>query len=217
MRTAFLPLCTKRLAALVALTLAVLFGAGTALAETGGNEKLETAIFAGGCFWCVESDFDKVPGVTKTVSGYIGGHLANPTYKQVSRGGTGHIESVRITFDPSVTPYERLVHLLWRSIDPTDAGGQFCDRGESYTSAIFALSQEQNDTAETSKETLEMSGILRAPVVTPIRLATEFWPAETYHQDYHNKKPLRYRYYRNGCGRDKRVKALWGSEAWAAK
>lgn len=202
---------------LAILTILVLLGAGGAVAQTTATNELETTIFAGGCFWCVESDFDKLPGVTETVSGYTGGHIANPTYKQISKGGTGHIESVRITFDPSVISFEQLVHLFWRSVDPTDAGGQFCDRGESYTTAIFAVSDEQRQIAEASKAALSAAGTLARPVVTPIRVATDFWLAEQYHQDYHTKKPLRYKYYRNGCGRDKRVKALWGDEAWATK
>ncbi len=217
MRSAFSRLRTLCFAQLATLTILALLGAGSARADADTQGTLEIAIFAGGCFWCVESDFDKVPGVTETVSGYTGGHTANPTYKQVSKGGTGHIESVRITFDPSVTSFERLVFLFWRSVDPTDAGGQFCDRGESYTTAIFAVSDEQRQSAEASKADLSASGTLGHPVVTPIRMATDFWPAETYHQNYHNKNPLRYKYYRNSCGRDKRVKALWGDEAWAAK
>lgn len=178
---------------------------------------LENVVFAGGCFWCVESDFDKVAGVKETVSGFTGGHVNNPSYKQVTRGGTGHIESVRITFDPAVVSFERLVHLFWRSVDPTDAGGQFCDRGESYTTAIFVTSSQQHEIAEASKAGLTASSALKKPVVTPIHTLTTFWPVERYHQDYYNKKPLRYRYYRKSCGRDKQVKVLWGKEAWAAK
>ena len=181
------------------------------------KKELAKATFAGGCFWCVESDFESVEGVTKAVSGFTGGTTKNPTYKQVSKGGTGHLESVRITFDPSITSFERLVYLFWRSVDPTDAGGQFCDRGESYTTAIFVMSDEQRQSAEASKASLADPEVFGHPVVTPIRMATDFWPGETYHQNYHSKKPLRYRYYRNSCGRDKRVKALWGEEAWAAK
>ena len=217
MRFAATHLRLIRHAQIVATVLLALLGSSQVLAAPEKDSSLETAIFAGGCFWCVEADFDKVPGVTETVSGYIGGHVANPSYKQVSRGGTGHIESVQITFDPSVTTFERLVYLFWRSVDPTDAGGQFCDRGESYTTAIFVASEEQRQVAETSKKALEASGSLEHTVVTPIRAATEFWPAEMYHQNYYKRNKLRYKYYRNGCGRDKRVKALWGSEAWAAK
>lgn len=190
----------------------------------GANEQaaepppaLETAIFAGGCFWCVEADFDKVKGVTETLSGYTGGHVKDPSYKQVSREKTGHLESVRISFDPAVVSYERLVHLFWRSIDPLDEGGQFCDRGTSYTTAIFAVSPEQRALAESSKAALENLGVLSGPVATTIRDAASFWPAETTHQNYYNKNRIRYNYYRTGCGRDRRLKALWGKEAWTAK
>lgn len=197
----------------VALTLALAFlPTATTAQESPSQAVIETAIFAGGCFWCVESDFDPVPGVLTTTSGYIGGHLDNPTYKQVSKGGTGHIESVRITFDPSVISYEKLLHLFWRSVDPTDAGGQFCDRGESYQTTIFTTSDQQAATAEASKAQLLKDGVA---VVTPIRTATQFFDAEDYHQDYYHKSPVRYKYYRYTCGRDKKVKALWGDEAWA--
>lgn len=199
---------------LLALHLLALSATSVAAAE---SPALETTVFAGGCFWCVEADFDKVAGVMETMSGFAGGHIDNPSYKQVTRGGTGHIESVRITFDPAVVSFERLVHLFWRSVDPTDAGGQFCDRGPSYTTAIFATSPQQHEIAETSKLDLMASSDLTQPVVTPIRTLTKFWPAERYHQNYYTKNPIRYKYYRNGCGRDKEVKALWGKEAWVAK
>lgn len=208
---------TLPLAHFFAATIALLLGAGQAMAQTEAEAKSRTAIFAGGCFWCVESDFDKVAGVTETISGYIGGHTTNPTYKQVSKGGTGHLESVQITFDTSIVSYERLVHLFWRSVDPTDPDGQFCDRGESYTTAIFTTSDEQGEIARASKKALADPDVFGHTVVTPIRTATQFWPAEEYHQNYHNKKPLRYRYYRNGCRRDKHLKAIWGDEAWTAK
>jgi peptide-methionine (S)-S-oxide reductase len=176
-------------------------------------EKLEIATFAGGCFWCVESDFDGAPGVVKTISGYTGGLLKDPTYNQVSAGGTGHIEAVEIHFDPTRTSYEKLLDVLWHSVDPTDAGGQFCDRGQVYGTAIFAHSPEQKRIAEASKKKLmEMAG-LKQPIVTPIRDATPFYPAETYHQDYYKKNPLRYKVYRYGCGRDARLRELWGNEA----
>ena len=173
----------------------------------------ETAIFAGGCFWCVESDFDKVPGVVTTVSGYIGGTSKDPTYKQVTAGGTGHIEAVKITYDPDKVTYKRLLHIFWRSVDPTDAGGQFCDRGESYQTTVFAVDAAQKRAAEASKAALQTSGKLEDPIVTPIRSAGPFYAAEDYHQDYYKKNPFRYRLYRLGCGRDARVKALWGDEA----
>ncbi len=173
----------------------------------------ETAIFAGGCFWCVESDFDAVPGVVATISGYTGGRTENPTYKQVTYGDTGHREAVEIRYDPSKVSYEELVEIFWRSVDPTDAGGQFCDRGESYTTAIFAASPAQRTAAEASKARIERSGKLGAPIVTPIENASAFYPAEEYHQDFYRKSPVRYKFYRYRCGRDARVGELWGEEA----
>ena len=173
-----------------------------------------TAIFAGGCFWCVESDFDKVPGVLRTTSGYTGGHLANPTYDDVTAGGSGHLEAVKIEFDPAEITYPRLLHIFWRSVDPTDGGGQFCDRGESYTTAVFAVSPEQRRLAEASRTALVRSGVLSAPVATPIKTAGSFYPAEDHHQNYHEKNPLRYKFYRFTCGRDRRVKELWGDQAY---
>nr|WP_116002723.1 peptide-methionine (S)-S-oxide reductase MsrA [Consotaella salsifontis] len=171
----------------------------------------EKAIFAGGCFWCVESDFDRVPGVLKTISGYTGGSLKNPTYHQVSAGGTGHYESVEVTFDPSKVSYEQLLTAFWHSVDPVDAGGQFCDRGASYRTAIFAENDEQLKEAEASKKAIENE--LKQPVATTITKAGAFYPAEDYHQDYYEKNPLRYKYYRWNCGRDQRIKELWGDKA----
>ncbi len=171
------------------------------------------AIFAGGCFWCVESDFDSVPGVLKTVSGFTGGHVANPTYRQVTMGETGHREAVRITFDPSRVSYAELLEIFWRSVDPTDAGGQFCDRGRSYETAIFANSAEQRRLAALSRRRIDESGILKKKIVTPIEDAGPFYAAEDYHQDYYRKSPLRYRFYRFRCGRDARVRDVWGDQA----
>ncbi|MDA2917106.1 peptide-methionine (S)-S-oxide reductase MsrA [Nitrospinae bacterium AH_259_B05_G02_I21] len=168
------------------------------------------ATFAGGCFWCVESDFDKVPGVVRTISGYTGGLFKNPTYKQVSAGGTGHREAVQIFYDSKKVSYEKLLDIFWRSVDPTDAGGQFCDRGRSYETAIFANSPAQKRLAEASKQKLKKSGVLKMPIVTPIETAGAFYPAEDYHQDYYKKNPLRYKYYRYGCGRDARIREVWG-------
>lgn len=181
-----------------------------ARAADGG---LEIATFAGGCFWCVESDFDTVPGVKRTVSGYTGGILMNPSYKQVTAGGTGHREAVQIYFDPAQVSYETLLEIFWRSVDPTDAGGQFCDRGQSYETAIFANSPEQKRLAEASKQRLIDSEALDAPIVTPIETAGAFYEAEGYHQDYYKKNPLRYAFYRFSCGRDDRVEELWGEDA----
>ncbi len=171
------------------------------------------ATFAGGCFWCVEADFDKVPGVVRTVSGYTGGLVKSPTYEKVSAGGTGHREAVRIFYDPKKVSYETLLDIFWRSVDPTDAGGQFCDRGRSYETAIFANSPAQERLAETSKRKLKESGVLKKPSVTPIETAGAFYPAEDYHQDYYKKSPLRYTYYRFGCRRDARIREVWGKDA----
>ncbi len=176
--------------------------------------KPETAIFAGGCFWCIESDFDKIDGVLETTSGYTGGRSANPTYKQVSAGGTGHIEALEVKYDPAKVSYEELLTAFWHSVDPTDAGGQFCDRGESYQTTIFAVTPEQLKAAKASKKALGKSGELRNPVVTPIRTASEFYDAEDYHQNYYEKNPLRYKFYRYRCGRDQRVKQVWGANAY---
>lgn len=173
----------------------------------------ETAIVAGGCFWCVEADFDKLGGVIETVSGYAGGTVENPTYQQVTYGDTGHYEAVQVTYDPSRVSYGEIVEYFWRHVDPTDAGGQFCDRGDSYRTAIFAVTPEQRDIAEMSKTALESAGILPGPVVTPVLDAGTFWPAEDYHQDYHQKNRLRYSYYRNGCGRDARIRDVWKDAA----
>jgi peptide-methionine (S)-S-oxide reductase len=189
------------------------FGAigGGALAEPKGEE---IATFAGGCFWCVESDFDTVPGVLRTISGYTGGTSIDPTYKQVSAGGSGHREAVRIFFDPKKVSYAALLEIFWRSVDPTDDGGQFCDRGESYKTAIFAHSAEQKRLAQASKEKLQRSGVLKRPIVTPIHTARPFYPAEDYHQDFYKKSRVRYKIYRFGCGRDARIRTIWGKEAF---
>ena len=192
---------------LVASLLIVLGLTGVARAET------QTAIFAGGCFWCVESDFDKIPGVLETVSGYIGGTLDNPTYNDVTGGGTGHYEAVRIRFDPAQVRYDALVAALFRSVDVTDDGGQFCDRGESYRTAIFALDSVQRAAAEAAK--IAAAEELGRDVVTPVLDAATFYEAEDYHQDFYLKSPNRYRIYRWSCGRDQRVKDLWGDNAYA--
>ncbi len=200
------------------LALALLLSAGlslsTASLSSAAEDGFEVATFAGGCFWCVESDFDAVPGVVRTVSGYTGGTVAEPTYEQVSAGGTGHREAVQIFYDPERVSYAALVEIFWRSVDPTDGGGQFCDRGQSYETAIFANSLEQKQQAEASKGALQRSGVLDRPVVTPIEVARAFYPAEDYHQDYYRKNPLRYNFYRYRCGRDARVEELWGGDAY---
>jgi peptide-methionine (S)-S-oxide reductase len=168
-----------------------------------------TAIFAGGCFWCVEADFDKVPGVIATESGYAGGKLQNPTYEQVSAGGTGHAEAVRVTYDPAQVTYEKLLDFFWRHVDPTVKDRQFCDIGNQYRTAIFYVDDMQRNAAQASKAALEKSG--RLPhIYTEIAQAGMFYPAEEYHQDYYRKNPIRYKYYRTSCGRDGRVAEVWG-------
>jgi peptide methionine sulfoxide reductase msrA/msrB len=175
-------------------------------------EGMEVATFAGGCFWCVEAGFDKVPGVVKTVSGYTGGEVENPSYKQVSRGGTGHVEALQVYYDPARVSYETLVNAYWRMVNPTDAGGQFADRGEQYTTAIFYHNEEQKRVAEQAKAALDASGRYDKPVITPIRPAETFYAAEDYHQDYHRKNPLRYKFYTNGSGRTQYLEAIWEEE-----
>ena len=197
-----------------ALVLSAGLSLGTASLSRAAEDGLEVATFAGGCFWCVESDFDQVPGVVRTISGYTGGTLPDPTYKRVTAGGTGHREAVQIFYDPKRVSYAALVEIFWRSVDPTDGGGQFCDRGESYETAIFANSLEQKQQAEASKGALRRSGVLKQPVVTPIEVARAFYPAEDYHQDYYTENPLRYGFYRYRCGRDARIEALWGEDAF---
>ena len=174
-------------------------------------DRIETAVFAGGCFWCVESDFDKVDGVLTTTSGYAGGDTPDPTYK--SHVADGHLEVVEITFDPDVVTYEELVDYFFRHIDPTDAGGQFCDRGNSYTTAIFAQNDEQAAIAQAEIAAIEASGVLPGPVVTALRGNDMVYAAEDYHQNYYKKQPLKYEFYRRACGRDARVAEVWALDA----
>ena len=171
------------------------------------------ATFAGGCFWCVESDFDKVPGVISTTSGYTGGKTANPTYEQVSGHSTGHAEAVEVVYDPAKVSYSQLVEHFWHTIDPTTKDQQFCDRGAPYRTAIFAQDAQQLKIAQDSRGALEKSKPFKEPIVTEIVSAPAFYPAEEYHQDYYIKNPVRYKYYRSNCGRDSRLKQLWGDKA----
>lgn len=182
----------------------VLIGATPAIADT--------ALFAGGCFWSVESNFDKVEGVTATISGFAGGHVENPTYEQVVYEDTGHYEVVQIEYDPEIVTYEQLLTVFWHTTDPTDAGGQFCDRGANYLTAIFTLTDEQREIAEASKAALaERTGL---EIVTEIKDAAPFYPAEDYHQNFHITHPEHYNAYRIGCGRDLRIEELWGDKAF---
>jgi peptide-methionine (S)-S-oxide reductase len=178
-----------------------------------GTDGLAVATFAAGCFWCVESDFDKVEGVVETISGFTGGRTAHPTYDEVGQGGTGHTESVQLKYDPKKVSYEKLLDHYWHHVDLVDGAGQFCDRGSQYRPAIFTHSDEQKRLAEESKAALTKSARFKQPIAVEITPASAFTAAEDYHQDYYEKNPLRYRYYRFGCGRDKRIAELWGDEA----
>lgn len=173
------------------------------------SSKLELATFAGGCFWCMVSPFEQLPGIHGIISGYTGGHTENPTYEQVCYEDTGHYEAVQITFDPAIFPYRKLLELFWQQIDPTDAGGQFNDRGDSYRTAIFYHNDNQQKEAEQSKVTLELSGRFDKPIVTEIVPAATFYPAEEYHQNYHKKKPIHYKRYRKGSGREDFIENHW--------
>jgi peptide-methionine (S)-S-oxide reductase len=185
-----------------------------AFAATAGaqvkNGAEAVATFAGGCFWCAESDFEKVPGVVSAVSGYTGGRTATPTYEEVSRGGTGHAESVQVRFDPAKVSYEQLLKVYWRSVDPTVKDRQFCDEGHQYRTAIFTHDAEQKRLAEATKAEVEKQ--LGVPVHTEIVDAGTFYPAEDYHQDYYKKNPIRYKFYRANCGRDNRLEQVWGKK-----
>ncbi len=175
--------------------------------------RTETAIFAGGCFWCMVPPFKNLPGVLSVTAGYTGGHLANPSYEQVSSGETGHAESVQVVFDPAKVGYDRLLDVFWHNIDPATPQQQFCDVGDQYRTAIFYHGEEQKRLAIASRDALAASGVLKGPIVTQIVAATAFYPAEDYHQDYYLKNELRYQIYRHGCGRDQRLKQLYGDKA----
>ena len=178
-----------------------------------GAENREKATFAGGCFWCMEQPFDSLPGVLSVMPGYSGGTKPNPTYQEVSAGGTGHAEVVEIIYDPAKISYEKLLLVFWHNIDPTVRNRQFCDIGDQYRSAIFFHNEQQRRLALRSKELLDKQRPFKEPIVTEIVPARTFYPAEEYHRQYYKKNPLRYRYYRSSCGRDKRLKELWGSAA----
>ena len=175
------------------------------------NPAHARAIFAGGCFWCMEPPYDKLDGVISTTSGYTGGQKKNPTYEEVSSGRTGHTEAVEVVYDPKKVSYQKLLDVFWRNIDPTVRDEQFCDHGSQYRTGIFYVNEEQKRLAEASKAALEKNKPFKGPIVTEITRATEFYAAEDYHQDYYLKNPVRYEFYRNGCGRDNRLKQLWGA------
>lgn len=178
------------------------------------NVKTETATFAAGCFWCVQADFDKVQGVLKTTPGYTGGHAKNPTYELVATGLTGHTEALEVVYDPAKVSYRELLSWYWRNVDPTDARGQFCDRGSEYRPAIFVHSAEQRRLAEMSKAELEKRGVVSGPIVVGIVDASTFTPAEHEHHNYYLTNPWRYALYRHGCGRDQRLKRIWSKAVW---
>lgn len=196
----------RLLCALLGVALAI--GGGSGMAQD--DDSVAIATFAGGCFWCMEPPFDAIEGVISTTSGYTGGHTVNPTYEQVSAGTTGHAESVEVRYNPNIVSYQKLLDVYWHNVDPLDAGGQFCDRGNQYRTAIFYHTEEQRRLAEASKHALEEQGTLPGKIVTQIVPAGPFYPAEEYHQDYYEKNPIRYRFYRFSCGRDKRLAELWG-------
>jgi peptide-methionine (S)-S-oxide reductase len=184
--------------------------AGAVFAQPAEPTKTQVATFAGGCFWCVEADFDKVEGVISTTSGYTGGHTVNPSYEQVSAGGTGHAESVEVVFDPAKVSYEKLLDVFWHNIDPLTKNAQFCDHGSQYRTAIFYHDETQRRLAEASKA--QVQARFKSPIVTEITAAGPFYKAEEYHQDYHLKNPIRYKLYRFNCGRDARLEELWGKK-----
>jgi peptide-methionine (S)-S-oxide reductase len=200
----------ERLIAIVLMLAALGAGAATAVNVPPGHA---VATFAGGCFWCMEPPYDKLPGVAATISGYTGGSKANPTYEEVSSGRTGHAEAVQVVYDPKKVTYEQLLDVFWHNVDPTVKDRQFCDGGSQYRTAIFYHDAAQRQAAEASKAALAKSKPFPEPVVTEITMAGTFYPAEDYHQDYYKKNPVRYQIYRSGCGRDARLKQLWGDKA----
>jgi peptide-methionine (S)-S-oxide reductase len=199
-----------------AAVLVLVCAAAVHAAPGAAGPKRAVATFAGGCFWCMEGPFEALPGVASVTSGYTGGHKKNPSYEEVSQGVTGHAESVQIVFDPAKVSYEQLLDVFWHNIDPLTPNAQFCDHGSQYRSGIFVHDEAQRRAAEASKARLEGSGRFQQRIVTEIQAAGVFYPAEEYHQDFYKKNPVRYTTYRAGCGRDRRLKALWGESAGAA-
>jgi peptide-methionine (S)-S-oxide reductase len=194
----------------VILLLSLSAAAHSATAQAAGSDTPARAIFAGGCFWCVEEAFEEVPGVISVTSGYTGGQVANPSYEQVSAGKTGHTEAVEVLYDPTKVSYSKLLEVFWHNIDPLTPNAQFCDHGSQYRAGIFYLDAEQQKLAEASRQALVDAKRFKEPVVTEITMATAFYPAEEYHQDYYKKNPLRYKFYKYNCGRAQRLKELWG-------
>ena len=199
-----------RLSYLVLAVFLMTAGNTYAKEEVMGNTHLETAVFAGGCFWCMEPFFARLPGVKSVLVGYTGGQTVNPTYEEVSMGNTGHAEAVEITYDPSLVKYEKLLEIFWHNIDPTAVNSQFVDHGTQYRSAIFYNGEEQKRIAEESKKQLEASGKFKKPIATEVVPASKFYPAEEYHQAYYKKNPMRYKMYHDGSGRDQSLERIWG-------
>jgi peptide-methionine (S)-S-oxide reductase len=200
----------RLLLALLTMPFAAAFAASVTVTVPPGHA---VATFAGGCFWCMEPPFDKLDGVDATISGYTGGRVANPSYEQVSSGTTGHAEAVQVVYDPKKVSYGKLLEVYWVNIDPTVKDRQFCDGGTQYRTAIFYHDEAQRKAAEASKANVEKTKPFKEPIVTPVEMASAFYPAEEYHQDYYKKNPVRYNLYRTGCGRDARLKQLWGDKA----
>ena len=196
-----------------ALSIVLLFASAALAAPPTVQPGQAVATFAGGCFWCMEPPYDKLPGVVATVSGYTGGRKANPTYQEVSSGTTGHAEAVQVIYDPKKITYEKLLEVFWVNIDPTVKDRQFCDSGSQYRTGIFYHDDAQRRAAEASKARIEAAKPFKEKLVTPIEMAGPFYPAEDYHQDFYLKNPVRYNLYRSGCGRDARLKQLWGDKA----
>lgn len=201
---------TARASPLISVVLAGLLAIAAGLDRPAGAANLEKAVFAGGCFWCMEEAFEGVEGVVSVTSGYIGGTKADPSYEEVSSGSTGHAEAVEVLFDPARTNYPKLLEVFWRNIDPTTPDRQFCDRGSQYRSAIFTLTELQQRQAEESKRAVEQTKPFREPIVTQIVPATTFYPAEDYHQDFYKRNPIRYKFYKYNCGRVQRLEEVWG-------
>jgi peptide-methionine (S)-S-oxide reductase len=199
-------------AGLFAIGLAFLAGPARA-ADAPAPATRAVATFAGGCFWCMQPPFENLPGVLSTTVGYTGGAVKHPTYEEVSAGGTGHAESIEVVYDPTKIGYDKLLDVFWHNVDPVTKDAQFCDHGHQYRTAIFYHDETQHTQADASKRTLETSKKLPGPIVTEIVAASEFWPAEEYHQRYHEKNPVRYKFYRWNCGRDQRLQELWGADA----
>ncbi len=189
----------------------VLAGSLASAGQAAGPAGTAKAYFAGGCFWCMEEVFEKVPGVTSVTSGYMGGRVEHPTYEQVSAGGTGHAESVEVVYDPTKVSYTALLDAFWRNVDPVTPNAQFCDHGSQYRAVIFYLGDEEKRLAEESKGAIEQSGRLPGRIVTELTLASTFYPAEDYHQDFYKKNPVRYKFYKYNCGRAQRLEDLWGA------